>query len=456
MWLLVCLSVHAEDLTLHDALLRAMSANLEMRQERLAAERATLYVSQARAAFEPSIGASSHLSGSDPDASRLLDTSVSLGQTLPTGGSASLSLDTDLVADTGHGAGVSFSLWHPLLDGAGPWTALATLRAAHRARDYEALTLRARAESLALSVSAAYWGLAAARETLVLARRSQEIAEQQLADMRERKEQGFAALGDVLQVERAVGVARQTVVVAEADVESSQAGLSRLMGVRLEDRTPLVPVDRPQVPGGALDLPSATERARLFNAAYLQQRLLLEEARDLLRLAHNGALPALDLSASLGRTGSGASASDALSAIKSGGTTTWNLGLTFHSPITGRADRRSARRAELAVDQARLALDAADQDLLLEVEAAVREVRRDRARLDLARQTVLVAQAALEADQELLNAGRGSSREVVRSLEALDAAHVSRLQAEIDLQASHLGLLKVEGLLLDALGIPAP
>ncbi len=454
MLFLLCPAVHGEDLTLHDALVRAMGANLEMREERLAARSAELYVSQARSAFEPTFGAGASLGG---DGSRSL--SATLTEDLPTGGTARVTWEgTDPSTGPGddHASDLRLYLTQPLLDGAGAWTALATLRGARRARDYELLTLRARAESLALSVSGAYWGLAAARETLVLARRSLQIAEQQLADTRERKDQGFAALGDVLQVERAVGVARQAVVVAEADVESSQAVLQRLMGVRFADRTPFEPIDRPEVPDAATDLPSAIDRARLFNAAYLQQHLVMDAAEDALRLARHAALPSLGTSAWYGLGGTGASVAESLSSLGDEGAATWGLGLSFTAPLFGRAERRAAERARLARDQARIGLEAADQDLILAVEAAVRELRRDRARLDLARQTVQVAQAALEADQELLSAGRGSSREVVRSLEALDAANVSRLQAEIDLQASHLGLLGVEGLLLESLDLPVP
>ena len=129
------------------------------------------------------------------------------------------------------------------------------------------------------------------------------------------------------------------------------------------------------------------------------------------------------------------------------------MGLDLELPIPGRARQLELDQAWLTTLQSRLAMEAAEQDLVLAVEAATRAARRDTSRVNLARQTVRVAEAALAADQELAREGRGSTREVVRSLEALDATQISKLEAEIDLQISALELMRVEGLLLERLGI---
>ena len=71
----------------------------------------------------------------------------------------------------------------------------------------------------------------------------------------------------------------------------------------------------------------------------------------------------------------------------------------------------------------------------------------------LAEQTLRAAQLALEADRELLAEGKGSTRDIIRSLEALSEAQVGRLAAEIDLQSSMMGLLKLEGTLLESVGL---
>jgi outer membrane protein TolC len=131
----------------------------------------------------------------------------------------------------------------------------------------------------------------------------------------------------------------------------------------------------------------------------------------------------------------------------------WTVGLTLSMPIPGREDDAKLDQAWLETLEARLAMEAAEQDLVQRVEAAVRAVERDTERTHLARRTVEIAREALEADQDLVREGRGSTRELVRSLEALDTAQVSRLQAEIQLQYSLLELMRVEGLLLTKLGL---
>ena len=80
-------------------------------------------------------------------------------------------------------------------------------------------------------------------------------------------------------------------------------------------------------------------------------------------------------------------------------------------------------------------------------------VARDRARERLAGETLEAARAGLEAEQELLAEGRGAVRDVILALEDLDDASVAKLQAEIDLQASLLDLARIEGRLLELLGL---
>jgi outer membrane protein TolC len=127
----------------------------------------------------------------------------------------------------------------------------------------------------------------------------------------------------------------------------------------------------------------------------------------------------------------------------------WAVGLDLSVPLPARSPRATASRARLAEESALLGLEAAEQDLVMRVENAVRAVRRDRSRVALAEQTVEAARAALAADQELLQEGKGSTRDAIRSLENLDAAQLERLRAQIDLQTSLFELGRIEGSLVD-------
>lgn len=454
----------AEPLTLQATLDQAIRANLELRQDRLTMQRYEMQVEAAAASFDPSLwaGVDRSVSGraDDEDRSRSSGFSTGLSQPLGTGGSASVGWygDHERGSEAGaesHDNQLYLGLSQPLLEGAGRFAAHYEIRAAERSRDYQALAYRAAKEDLVLATATAYWSVVAARETLAIAQRSLSIADQQLAETRERRAEGFAALGDELQVERAVYTARQAQVIAQTQLANAEVHLLRLLGHDLDRRPQLELGDRPQDPEHPPDLQLSTDIAREYNARWLQQRILVQGAAEAMQLARNNNLPSLDLSTSVGMSSSSDEPRSARTQVFSGHQPAWTMGLTLSMPIPGRAEGLEADQAWLGTLEARLAMEAAEQDLIQAVETAVRAVQRDTERVHLARRTVEIAQAALEADQELVAEGRGSTRELVRSLEALDAAEISRLRAEIDLQISVLALMRVEGLLLTKLELEA-
>ncbi len=452
----------AEPFTLQQTLEQAVRANLELRQDRLILQRTELRVEAAVGTFDPSLWAGVDRGGSgrpgDDDLSRATSFSTGLTKPLSTGGDASLAWygvhERGSEPDSqSHDSQLYLGISQPLLDGAGRFAARYDVRAAKRSHAYQALAYRAAKEDLVLATATAYWSVVAARETLAIAERSLGIANQQLSETRERRAEGFAALGDELQVERAVYTARQAKLMAETRVADTEAQLLRLLGHDLARRPTLELSDHPRDPSVPPDLQLSIDIAREYNAPWLQHRILVQAASEALQLARNGNLPTLDLSGSVGLSASNNEPREARTQVFSGHQPAWTVGLTLAMPIPGRAEGLEADQAWLGTLEARLAMQAAEQDLLQRVEAAVRAVQRDTERVHLARRTVEIAQAALEADQELVAEGRGSTRELVRSLESLDAAQVSRLGAEIDLQVSVLSLMRTEGLLLTKLGL---
>lgn len=462
----------AEALPFSRALAEALRANPELGQARLRREGAEWDVVSAAGAFDPGLGigvdrsASRSPTNSAVDGSESITTesagwSTSLSQPLPTGGAVGLGwTETRSSSDSDNSVlatSVSDTAWltvsQPLLDGLGPAVALQGVRGARRGLRRAELTWRDAVEGLVVDVSGAYWGLRGALQRQELARRSQELAEEELAQTLERQAEGFAGSGDVLQVERVVGSARQRVVVADAAVEEAQDRLARLLGRPLLEDPRFRPTDEPAADIAAADPDAALARARGGNVAWLQARLDAEAAEDALRMARNEALPELDLSGSVGWSGLAADSEDARAEVFGGENRSWALGADLSVDLPAREARAGRSQARLERDQALLALQAAEEDLVMSVQDAVRDVVRDESRVGLAEQTVEAARKALDADRELLREGRGSTRDVVISLESLDEAQVGLLEARIDLEASLLRLARVEGRLLQVVGV---
>lgn len=495
MWLLLlaCLVANAADptgadptgadpvrpaLPLSEAWDRAVRDNPEIREARLALEEARLALRQARGAFDPTLGVGVDRGvtagvATDAETGQRAAThttstawSVAVDQALPTGGTVGLAWTETRADNTGSAArttwddGAWLTLTQPLLEGLGPVPARAGVRRAARDLDRQVLAWQGALEDLLLEVSAAWWRAVVAEESLALAARSLAVAEGQGAETRARLEQGFAGLNDLLQVERQVGVARQAYVNAGAEAEAARFGLCRQLGVPLA-ACPVFQLPRPDV-AGAATLPAANAAdptldealavAWQRNVAFLDQRLEVAQAEDDLRVARWNALPSLDLGGSVGWSGLADGPEDARAEVFTDAAPGWAVGVDLSLPLPGRDPWAGLAQTRLARDRALLRLEAAAQDLEGEVREALRDVSRDRARVDLARQTVAAADKALALDQELYREGRCSSRDVVLSLEGLDAAQATRLAVEASLQASLLRLEQVRGVLIDRLG----
>lgn len=461
-----------EPLTLPAAIEEALSANLELRREAIAVGLNEAGLVRARGRWDPALGfrASTDVSNSLNNDSLIAQDvisvsstswSASLSQALPTGGRLgaswsefrSTSDNPNLFDATTVSTSASLSIDQPLLRGFGP-AALWDLRQAELSVTQAQIGWRASVEQAVLDVADAYWRLVAADQRAALSEQSRAIAEDAVADMEERFEAGFVGSGDVLQMRRTFGTARQSEVSAIAAREAANNALCRLLGRDVRDAPTLDPVDTPVVPDALPEAASVLASAMERNARFVQARLGVDQARLAVKQQRSQALPDLSLSGNFGVTGLDVDAAGARRTALAGDFNAYGVGASIAVPLLGRATRAGLREAKLNAEDARLSQLAAEQDLVLRVQNALRAVQRDRLQVELATETERVAALALQADQELLADGRGASRNVALSLEQLQAAGISLLEAQIALQASLLEVQRVAGTLVAPADVP--
>lgn len=464
----------AGELTLAEALGLAVQQNLELSGARRGHAIARWRLVDAQGAFDPSLNASVRTGGARSPTNNVVDGkqfvntasrswNAGISQDLPTGGSlsaswsefTSLTDSENAFSDRFVSTGADVSLSQPLLRGAGPIAALAGVQDARLDLVDQELAWRQQLERLALDVSDAYWGLVSARESLSLAERALELAQDQLTRTTERQTAGFAGTGEVLQVQVSVGAARQQQVASEADLEAAQDRLARLLGLPLAEGVSLDPTDRPALTGSLPERDALLEVARQRNADLMRAAVDRERSERQLRRARNAALPSLGLDASAGLSAGAISAAEARQEVFGALAPSWSVGLNVQLPVLMRAVRAGLGVARLQDEGAALRWQAAEQDVELAVDASVRAIRRDLASLDVAGDTLDFARRSLDAQRELLSEGRGSTRDVVDALESLRRAEVDKLGAEIALQRSLLEADQVAGTLLDTLVISA-
>lgn len=461
-------------ITLPEAIEEALGANLELRQEAVAVGLAEVGLVRARGQWDPSlsVGVSTSASNSpnnDQFVGRDVLTqsssgwSASLGQAVPGGGQLSASWsenrtdtnDRRQIEPITVSSRASLSLDQPLLRGAGP-TGLWDLRRSNITVSRAQLAWRGAVEQAILDVSTAYWQLVAADQRFTLAVQSRSIAESSVGDMQERYDAGFVGTGDVLQMQRAFGAARQREITAEAARQQANNRLCRLLGRDVRRPPRLVPSDAPVIPETVPEEAEVLAQALVANARFRQATLDLDDARLAVAGARSQALPDLSVNGRVGLSGLANDAASSRRTTLSGDFNDWSVGANLSVPLLGRSTRAGLRQARLDAENARIAREAAEQDLVLRVQDAVRAAQRDRLRVELATETERVAALALTADQELLAEGRGSSRNVAQSLELLQQSGVDLLEARIGLQGSLLELQRVAGTLVGPNDVPDP
>lgn len=475
--LLLLLTVNAlaaEELTLQDALQEALAGNLELQQAGMTLQQARSAVQQSRGAFDPTVSVSTTTRASSSPSNNTLDNvsvvntsavdvSAGLSQQLPTGGRVQLSWSESVITSNAESqvsdSFYSDSAWlvvsQPLLSGA--WLAArASVRGAMLSLGQQELRYRLSVEQLVLMVSEAYWELLAARERLRLAEESERNAEQQFNNVQERFEEGFAGTYEVLQFQRSLGVARQVTVIGRASARAAENRLSRLLGRPLQDAVAIQLVDRPQLIEGVADVQVSLAHARKGNSAWLIEQLSAEQAELNHSAARINTLPDLSVSSQLGLSGGATELASSRQQITDQTNPLWSLSGNFQVAIPARTARATRSQAGLSAEQARLALVAAEQDLIASVDRAVQSLERDQLRNQLSQQTLEAAQLSVDAEQERYREGKATAQQVVITVEALNEAQSSMLEAEIDLQASQLSLLQLEGRLLSSQGITPP
>lgn len=473
MWWLLSIA-SAEPLTLASALQHAMADNLEIQGQRHDNALVGWRLAQARSAFAPSATASTRISGAQTPTNNAFDGSASvvtsssqsvsagLSQALPTGGSLSASYAESLsTSDSANAAseqfvstGVDLALSQPVLRGAGLWIGTAALSDAALEVSAQQLAWRRALEQLVLDVADAYWGLVAARRSRELSDHTVSLAEEQLAQTLERQREGFAGSGDVLQVQISVGQAKLQRVDARAAEASAAARLARMIGRSVTSAGSLDPSDRPEPIGALPDRDALLQRAREANVDLLLAGIDHARSVRTARRATNEALPDLSVDGSIGWASGAEQARAARQGLTSAPAPSWGVGVRAGLPLSTRALRSDLGIAKLQLQQADLRLQAAQEDLVLAVDDALRTVERDRAGLAVADQTLDHARRSLAAQRELLSEGRGSTRDVVDALDALRGAEASRLSAEIACQQSLLRAHQVSGSLLARAGVP--
>jgi outer membrane protein TolC len=454
-------------LTLRDCIERALTHNLDIRIERINPGIAQWGVVREQGAFDPTLtGRANYEDATTPlgpeRAASLglnaldeqqLQASAGLTGKLPFG------LQYDLTAFDSRASGTlatnfvytgaaAITLTQPLLKNFGFGSNTAQIRAARQNRAMADEQFAAQVMDTITAVHRAYYELVFALEDHKAKLEDLNRAKALLDQNRKRVQVGVLSPLDVTQAEAGVAEREEAVIVAERVIHDNESALRQLIAPdALELRgTSLVPVDYPVVEMIETDAARSIATALEQRPDFRQAKHELERRNILVAYNRNQLWPQIDLQGSYGLNGrSGTGFGDFVDDTASGDSPVWSLGVIVTLPLGNREARANFRAAKLEAEQALLSLKRLEQQIVIEVDNAVRLVESNLKRVEATRVASRLAEESLKAEEERLRAGTSTSFLVLQAQAQLASARSAEIRARADYSQSLAALARAEG-----------
>lgn len=352
--------------------------------------------------------------------------------------------------------GVDLSM--PLLRGRGEEAQYADVVIARHGREIAAHRFEKSLTDQVAAVHQAYWDLVFALDQLEVRKQSLKAAERLLEDNRRKFEQEVLARVDVTEAEAAVAAQVEGILTAENAVQSAMDLLKRLIDPELLRRDAVVtPLDAPPTLERPLDERAAVEAA-LADALrrrpeYREFPLQIAGQDARVRRAENTLLPKLDLTAGGALNGVDDAFGRSNDELRSLDFRDWTVGFVFEWPIEGRAAEGELRRLELERRRLELQKRSLEDQILVEVRAAVRDVKTAEKRIEATKRARELAQERFEGEVNRQAAGLRTTFHVLDAEERLAEARTNEIKARIDYALALMSLERARGTLLDRHGI---
>jgi len=471
------------ELSLDDAVKRALENNADLIVERYNPEDSAEVVRQVRGAYDPlffsTLGKRSQtdparniFAGAEAVDSNTWTYNFGVSQNLKTG--ANLRLDfNNSRSDTNsrfftinprYDASLNLNLTQPLLRDLKIDRNREQLIVAKRNREISDVQFRQSVVNTVAGVKQLYYDLLFSHDNLEAQKKSLALASKLLRENQIKVRVGTMAPLDVVAAESEVAGREEGVITAEAAVADAEDALKRAIFQASDPEVwqlRIMPKDRPTAEPVEVDVVKATEKALESRTDMVAARKNLENLDTGLRLARNQTLPALDLTASYGGVGVGGTQildesgrpltppieggyGDALSSAAGRDFPTWTVGVNLSYPILNRQASAASARARIARDQAQASLRRLELQVATDVRSAGRAVETNFKRVSSTGAARILQERRLDAEEKRFAAGMSTNFLVTQAQRDLALAEVSELRAIADYRKSVVNFERVQ------------
>jgi outer membrane protein TolC len=307
------------------------------------------------------------------------------------------------------------------------------------------LAFRSQLMRTVTDVQLAYYELIFAIGSVKVQEKALQLAERLLAENKKRVEVGALAPLDEKQAESQVASSRADMIFAQRELAVRQNTLKRLItdDYLAWHSVEIVPAESLVAVAEAVDRIESWRHGLQTRPDLLSLREEVEKQNIVLRYQQNQLFPALDLVGSFGYNGLDSSTNAVLANfdgvlddIYQQRNPTYSVGAILSFPLGNRTARNRFRASQTSKERLLLQLKKLEQDILIEIDDALKLTQSNFERVDATRQARLYAEAALDAEQKKLENGKSTSFVVLQLQRDLTAALSSEIRALADYNRS--------------------
>jgi outer membrane protein len=469
-------------LSLDDAVHTMLQKNIGVQIQRYDLLMSGEQVLGAYGIFDPFASATLSKTSSDNPALTAFDASgggttnanASIRDTIPTGGSLSVSTTNQRFTRSGAGTtispgfstGLGFGFTQPLARNFGVDITRRGITLARNTLGINRELFRSVLLDSTSAVEQAYYDLIYARRFVDVVKEALFLARDQARITQIRIDVGASAPLDILQPRVQIATGEENLITAVANVRAAEDRLRALLNLAPEDwDRPIIPVDQIGYTPMTIDVENSVARAYSLRPEIKENELTTASRRVVYQYARNQVLPQFDLN--LGYNVAGAAGTlvnptpglsstnfvDALNQVFRNDFPGWNIGVTIGVPVFNFSARAEKNRARLDLESSRSTDAQTRQNIAVDVRATARAV-------DTAAKQISATRTAREAAEENVNAerkryenGMSTNFQVLQIQQQLSDARANELQALVGYNKAVAAYHRAVGDLLDTRNI---
>jgi outer membrane protein TolC len=244
---------------------------------------------------------------------------------------------------------------------------------------------------------------------------------------------------------------RANVITAEFTLASDENTLKNLItdDYKSWSAVSILPTESLEATKQDYDLQESWNKGMTLRPDLLQAQITLEQQGIQLKFDRNQLFPELNLTGSYGYNGAGEVYNDVLAQYQNQQSPFYSYGANMSIPLANQQPRNAFKSDKVSERQDLLKLKQIEQNILMEIDNAVKQAESGYESVDATRQARIYAEAALDAEQKTYAVGKATTFEVLTYQNNLTTARGQEIRALANYEESLANLAQQEGSTLE-------